>query len=258
VEPESKLIVNLTRGNLVCEQAIIADRALRRMRGLLGRKSLPSDEGMLLEPAPSIHTAFMRFPIDVVFLDGTLSVIKIVEQLAPWRATSCGHARAVLELASGESSRRGIELGDRLAVVDITEELEAHSNGSLSSDGAGPTRVLLVSGDRRFRAVAGALLTRRGCAVTVAERIAGVAEQAVKRGAHVVVLDVSGLRAPAVLEAARIESLNPRVGVVMVSDTPASDEGSGGPALAKWEPFDELYRAIERAHPARTRRAASA
>ena len=61
---EAKLIVNLTRGGVVCERGVIADRALRRMRGLLGRRTLPEGEGMLLRPAPSIHTAFMRFPID--------------------------------------------------------------------------------------------------------------------------------------------------------------------------------------------------
>ena len=52
VATESKLIVNLTRGNVVCEQGVIADRPLRRMRGLLGRRSLKRGDGLLLRPAP--------------------------------------------------------------------------------------------------------------------------------------------------------------------------------------------------------------
>ena len=83
VTTESKPIVNLTRGSVVCERAVIADQPLRRMRGLLGRRSLPAGDGLLLRPAPSVHTAFMRFPIDVVFLDRDLQVLKVVEALRP-------------------------------------------------------------------------------------------------------------------------------------------------------------------------------
>src|SRR5205823_4011426 len=103
VRREAKLIVNLTRGGVVCERGVIADRALRRMRGLLGRRTLPEGEGILLRPAPSIHTAFMRFPIDVIFVDKDLEVLKVVMGLRPWRVASASGARAVLELAAGES-----------------------------------------------------------------------------------------------------------------------------------------------------------
>ncbi|HWE46591.1 MAG TPA: DUF192 domain-containing protein, partial [Caulobacteraceae bacterium] len=125
MEHDPKLIVNLTRGEIVCERTVIADRARTRMRGLLGRGSLPAGEGMLLQPAPSIHTAFMKFPIDVVFMDGTLRVLKIVERLRPWRAASKRHAWAVLELAAGELEGRHIEVGDQLGVVQITDKLGA-------------------------------------------------------------------------------------------------------------------------------------
>jgi hypothetical protein len=75
-------IVNRTRENVACEQAIIADRPLRRMRGLLGQTSLAVGEGILLMPAPSVHTAFMHFPIDVVFIDRELKVVKIASAVA--------------------------------------------------------------------------------------------------------------------------------------------------------------------------------
>ena len=73
-------VVTLARpdGRVVVEHCLIAARPLRRMRGLLGRRSLPGGEGILLQPAASIHTFFMRFPIDVVFLDRELVVEEIV------------------------------------------------------------------------------------------------------------------------------------------------------------------------------------
>src|SRR5712691_7383982 len=95
VVTKTKLIVNLTRGDAVCVGEL-ADGPLRRMRGLIGRPGLPAGEGLLLSPAPAIHTAFMRFPIDALFLDRDLRVIEIVEQLGPWRVASKYRARAVL------------------------------------------------------------------------------------------------------------------------------------------------------------------
>jgi hypothetical protein len=84
------------------------------MRGLLGRRELPSGEGILLKPASSIHMAFMRFPIDAVFLDGNFRVVKIAADLRPWRTAASRKAKAVLEIAAGEAARRGVTTGDRL------------------------------------------------------------------------------------------------------------------------------------------------
>ena len=90
-------------GRIVCERVVVADRAHRRMRGLLGRKYLRQGEGMVLRPGWSIHTAFMRFPIDAVFLDADQVVIKIEHEVGPWRTVSCRGAREVVELPAGES-----------------------------------------------------------------------------------------------------------------------------------------------------------
>ena len=98
----------------VCERCIVADRMLPRMRGLLGRRELPPGEGMLIKPAPSIHTFFMRFPIDAVFLSRTGEVLKVSSNVEPWRARSCRRAHSVLELAAGEAERRDIARGQRL------------------------------------------------------------------------------------------------------------------------------------------------
>jgi uncharacterized protein len=104
-------------GTVVCERCTIADNPLRRMRGLLGRDGLASGEGLLLRPASAVHTYFMRFPIDVVFLDRALVVVGISDSVDPWRATSQRGAKAVLELPAGESARRGLAVGDRLELA---------------------------------------------------------------------------------------------------------------------------------------------
>ena len=105
-------------GETVCERCVVADTPWARLRGLLGRAGLRRDEGLLIRPANAIHTSFMRFPIDAVFLDRELVVVRVVPELRPWRVARRRGARAVLELAAGESRRRGIEPGDRLTVAE--------------------------------------------------------------------------------------------------------------------------------------------
>jgi hypothetical protein len=84
------------------------------MRGLLGREGLRSGEGLLIRPANSIHTFFMRFAIDVVFIDRAGVVLKVVSALRPWRLAGSRGARFALELRAGEAAVRGIQPGDRL------------------------------------------------------------------------------------------------------------------------------------------------
>lgn len=258
------------------------------MRGLLGRRSLPAGEGMLLQPAASIHTAFMRFPFDAVFVDGTLRVVKLVETLRPWRIASARHARGVVELSAGEIARRGIKLDDQLGVVEISDHLgiaETNAGWNAASwssvaDGAlqgnarkavpsnvlmhprlitedrlsKATRVLVVGTDRRFRSVAAALLTRRGCVVTLQKGIADLAQLARRERAEVVVLDAGASLTAAAREAALLETLDPPVGVVVVAEDSAHGL-SAFPVLRKWGSFDGLYGAIEQARPVRARSA---
>lgn len=97
---------------------MLADSFLTRLRGLLGRRELPPDEGLLINPCSSIHTWFMRFPIDVVFLDRDLRVVRLAADVRPWRLRWGRGARQVLELAAGEAAERRIEVGDRLTLED--------------------------------------------------------------------------------------------------------------------------------------------
>lgn len=99
-------------GAPLCEHCLIADTVSSRMRGLLGRPTLPAGEGVWIRPTNSIHMFFMRFALDAVFLDRDDIVLKIVPGLKPWRMASCRRARSVIELSEGEAERRGLRVGD--------------------------------------------------------------------------------------------------------------------------------------------------
>jgi len=103
-------------GRVACERCVVADTPLTRLRGLLGRGALAEGQGLLLRPAGAIHTWFMRGPIDAVFLDRRLVVVGVAANVRPWRFAARRGARAVLELAAGESFRRAIAPGSRLRV----------------------------------------------------------------------------------------------------------------------------------------------
>jgi len=88
------------------------------MRGLLGRDGLGPGEGMLINPAPSVMTFFMRFPIDVVFIDKTYTIVKIVHSLGPWKTAGARGAAAALELPAGTAARLDLQAGTKLALAD--------------------------------------------------------------------------------------------------------------------------------------------
>jgi uncharacterized membrane protein (UPF0127 family) len=102
------------QGKIVCPRVAIADSPRARMKGLLGRRSMAADEGLLLRPAGSVHTAFMRFAIDIVFLDRAMRVLRIEPNVRPWRMAGQRGARVVLEIDAGEAERSGISRGMQL------------------------------------------------------------------------------------------------------------------------------------------------
>lgn len=107
---------------------ILANRVVRargfwgRIRGLIGRVALQDGEGMLLVPCNSVHTAFMGYPIDVVFLDAEDRVTALRRELKPWRMAQGGlAARKTLELAAGGAGQ--VRVGDQVR-WDWTEGTE--------------------------------------------------------------------------------------------------------------------------------------
>jgi uncharacterized membrane protein (UPF0127 family) len=117
MKPMPQVALANGEGTVVCEHCLLAETMFARMRGLLGRSGLSSGEGILLRPAGSVHTAFMRFSIDVVFLDREDRVWKVAADLRPWKAAGCKGARTVLELPAGEAARRGLRPGVSLTQV---------------------------------------------------------------------------------------------------------------------------------------------
>jgi uncharacterized membrane protein (UPF0127 family) len=244
--PKTKLIYDVTRSRSVCVGEL-ADGPLLRMRGLLGRASLPAGQGLLLTPAPAIHTAFMRFPIDALFLDSELRVLGIVRRLDPWRVASQRKARSVLELRAGETERLGVAVGDVLELRE-SEPIEASSRlGALKAAirqqsrqdraGAATTRVLVISPDHRYREVMSLLLARRGFAVSTGAHERDLDRRTALEPPHVVVLECDGAEAP---ELAFAPGGAPAV--VLVAE---EDQGDGpGRTLAKWGPFEMLVEAI--------------
>jgi uncharacterized membrane protein (UPF0127 family) len=226
---------------VICERCVVADSFRLRLRGLMGRKSLAGDEGLLLIGSPSIHTSFMKFPIDVLFLDRELTVIALKEGLKPWRISSRRKAKHILELRSGEAARRNVGAGARLRLI---EPASAPVATLPPWDAEEPIRVLVGASDRRFMRVASFLLGRNGFAVSGATRFADLMDAVEREQADVVVLDASGPERWPVRAAAALGHSGTGVAVLVVADDLVSSPG----ALPKWGSFDRLVDAIHRAH----------
>lgn len=88
-----------------------------RFWGLMGRRSLPEGQGLLLRPCSSVHMFFMRFPIDVIFLDRDNRVVKIIPAMKPWRAALGGRgAHSALEVNAGAAEAAGLGVGDTIGL----------------------------------------------------------------------------------------------------------------------------------------------
>ncbi len=97
-------LVSKTTGKTVVARLEIADGFWSRLVGLQFRRELPADTGLLLVPCNSVHTCFVRFPVDVVFLDGHGCVLAVRHNLRPWRlALGPRKSHAVLEIPTGSA-----------------------------------------------------------------------------------------------------------------------------------------------------------
>ncbi len=93
----------------------MAESAWQRTRGLIGREPLGEGEGLLIARCRSVHTFGMACAIDVVFIDASGCVVRIVEALCPMRLAMCFRGASVLELAAGQAHATGIRVGMQLA-----------------------------------------------------------------------------------------------------------------------------------------------
>ncbi|GAC1340231.1 MAG: DUF192 domain-containing protein [Myxococcales bacterium] len=108
-----KALHNRTRGAVLATRVDEARTVLARLRGLLGRRALAEGEALLLAPCSSVHTFFMGFPIDVLFLDREGRAVGAIGSLKPWRATRIyGAAACAVELPAGALARSRTREGD--------------------------------------------------------------------------------------------------------------------------------------------------
>ncbi len=105
-----------TSGKCVSSQVIIPTNFVQRAKGLLGRDRLKENESLLIYNCSSIHMFGMKFAIDLIFLDASLRIVKVVKSLKPWRLASCKQAKHTMELAEDSIAIHGLVIGERLMI----------------------------------------------------------------------------------------------------------------------------------------------
>lgn len=110
------LVRNKTRQTLLADRAEIADTSAKRRAGLLKHQSLAPGEGLWIAPCESVHTFFMKFPIDLIYLDKKLRVRKVRRAVPAWRLSACFTAHSILELPAGAAVESGTVAGDELTI----------------------------------------------------------------------------------------------------------------------------------------------
>lgn len=110
------MLVNQTKDTVISTDVQLADTFIKRLIGLLDRNNLNENEALLINSSSGIHTFFMKFPIDVLFLNPGLRVLKAVENLVPFRLCFCNPLKTkfVVELPSGTILKAQIQAGDVL------------------------------------------------------------------------------------------------------------------------------------------------
>lgn len=108
-------IINQSKNTILATEAVVADKALSRIKGLLGRKELRAGEALIIKPCNSIHTFFMRFPIDVLFVDKHSKAIKAIHSILPFHLTAIYFTAAfAIELPVGSLAASFTEPGDTI------------------------------------------------------------------------------------------------------------------------------------------------
>jgi uncharacterized membrane protein (UPF0127 family) len=104
---------------VLATHAEVADTSAKRRTGLLKHAKLDPGEGLWITPCESVHTFFMKFAIDLVYLDKQKKVRKVRHSVPPWRASACLTAHSILELPAGTARQTATQPGDQLSVVPL-------------------------------------------------------------------------------------------------------------------------------------------
>lgn len=114
-KPRYKTVFNQTKQTPVVLNLELADTFFTRFKGLMGRPPIADTAGLWITPCSDIHSCFMRFEFDAVFLDKNGTVLHLIEKMRPWRMSKwVKGAAGVLELNGGVIAKTGMQLGDHL------------------------------------------------------------------------------------------------------------------------------------------------
>ena len=112
-----KKLINERTGEVILDDLQIADTFYARFRGLMGRPSIPENAGLMIKPCNSVHCFFMKFPIDVIFLDKEDRVVHIAGNMKPGSISPVvKRAKYVIE-ANAMKFSDSIQNGDRIIIV---------------------------------------------------------------------------------------------------------------------------------------------
>ena len=110
-------ILNKTKDKVLAGQAKVADNFFFRLAGLMFRRGLVKEQALIFYRTNSIHTCFMRFDLDVLFVSRDLRVVRLIKRLKPWRMVFCRSAYAVIEFSADNNNLAETESGDQLALI---------------------------------------------------------------------------------------------------------------------------------------------
>jgi hypothetical protein len=111
------MIINKTKNITIANVVYLADTPIKRMKGLLGKKSLGALEAMVIKPCNSVHTFFMRFPIDVLFVNKNGKVIRGIVSMPSFRLSPIYlTSQFVVELPAGTIQATNTTEGDQIAI----------------------------------------------------------------------------------------------------------------------------------------------
>ena len=128
MKKDSRLrLVNRTRGSQIAASIEVADSGAKRSKGLLGRSGLEPGTGIWILPCEAVHTFFMRFAIDLIYLDRDYRIRKLCSDVRPWRLSGCLRAHSVVELPAGALRSSEVQVGDFVDFLslDPTEEISS-------------------------------------------------------------------------------------------------------------------------------------
>ena len=110
---------NQTRNTVLGGAVDVADSSQKRRTGLLKHTGLEEGEGLWILPCESVHTFFMKFAIDLVYMDKKNKVRKVCRAVPPWRLSACLSAHSIIELPAGTIERTGTQPGDELSIEKL-------------------------------------------------------------------------------------------------------------------------------------------